>query len=207
MFQSIGNILGTTWSILGGIISIIALIIGLITLFFGRKLFWIFAALIGFTFGLVVSANLFQNFTQLARFLFSALLGAGFAILAIYTEKFAIILTGLFGLGMAGYFLASLFNASEIVRWVLFLVSGLLGAILISKYLEWALIAISAVLGAIMASAGLNGLTQFSFIVDLLIFIALLGSGFSFQSYELRKQVANGRNNDVDRFSAKTSSR
>ena len=202
MFQSIGNILGTTWSILGGIISIIALIIGLITLFFGRKLFWIFAALIGFSFGLVVSAQLFQNFTQLARFFFSALLGAGFAILAIYAEKFAIILTGLFGFGMAGYFVAGLFNSSEIVRWVLFLISGLLGAILISKHLEWALVAISVVLGAIMASAGLNGLTQFNFFVNLLIFIALLVSGFSFQSSE-KKQVANGQNNKVDGFSTK----
>lgn len=54
MFNALNHLFGTVWTILGGIFSLVALIVGLVTLFFGRKLFWIFAALIGLTVGLLI---------------------------------------------------------------------------------------------------------------------------------------------------------
>lgn len=187
MFQSIGNIFGTAWTILGGIASIFALIIGLVTLFFGRKLFWIFAALIGLSVGLIIGSQLFQGQAALVHFFIAVLLAAVFAVLAIYAEKIMILLAGFFGLGLLGYFIANLFNLPSIIHWILFLGLGILGAILVSRYLEWALVIISTFLGASMAGAGLGGLTHFNFFVDLLIFIALLAGGFFFQSRELKK--------------------
>lgn len=187
MFQSIGNILGTAWSIVGGIVSVVALIIGLVTLFFGRKLFWIFAGLVGLAVGLLIGSQFLQDYITVVRFVIAILLAVGFAVLAIYAEKIMILLAGFFGLGLVGYFLGSLFHLPSSIHLVLFLAGGILGAILISKYMQWAVVAISSLLGAVLAGAGLGGLTHFNFLIDLLIFLALLAGGFFFQSRDLKK--------------------
>jgi hypothetical protein len=187
MFQSIGNILGTAWSIVGGIVSIIALIIGLVTLFFGRKLFWIFAALIGLAIGLLIGSKFLQDYLPVVRFVVAILLGAGFAVLAIYAEKVMIFMAGFFGVGLLVYFLVSLFHLAPSVHWLFFLGGGVLGAVLISKYLQWAIVVISSILGAVLAGAGLSGITHFNFLVDLLIFLVLLAGGLVFQSRNMKK--------------------
>jgi hypothetical protein len=186
MFQNISNIFGTALSILGGIASIVALVIGLITLFFGRRLFWIFAALIGLSIGVIIGAQFFQGQPAIVHFLIAAIMAVVFAVLAIYTEKVMIVMSGFFGLGLLGYFIANLFKLPVLFHWILFFGLGILGAILISKYMEWALVIISSLLGAVMAGAGLGGLTQFNFLIDLLIFIGLLAAGIFFQSRELK---------------------
>jgi hypothetical protein len=187
MFQGIGNILGTAWSIVGGIVSIIALIIGLVTLFFGRKLFWVFAALVGLAVGLLIGSQFLQDYIPVVRIVAACLLAAGFAILAIYTEKVMIILSGFFGVGLLGYFLGSLFQLTPLVHWIIFLAGGVLGAVLISKYMQWAIVVISSILGAVLAGAGLSGITHFNFLIDLFIFLVLLAGGFFFQSRNLKK--------------------
>lgn len=187
MFQSIGNILGTAWSIVGGIVSIITLIIGLVTLFFGRKLFWIFAGLVGLAVGLLVGSQFLQDYLPIVRFAVAGLLAVGFALLAIYTEKIMIILAGFFSVGLLTYFLVSLFHLTPQMHWLFFLVGGILGTILISRYMQWAIVVISSILGAVLTGVGLNGLTHFNFFIDLLIFVALLVGGFFFQSKDLKK--------------------
>lgn len=182
------NFFGTVWSVLGGILSLITLIVGLVTLFYGRKLFWIFSALIGLTVGLLISSQFLQDYISAVHFFIAAMLTIGFAILAVYAEKFMIILAGFLGAGLLGYFLASLLKIPQSIQWILFLGAGILGAVLISRYMEWALIIISASLGAIMAGAGLGGLTRFNFLVDVLIFFMLFLGGLFFQSRDLKKR-------------------
>lgn len=188
MFNALNNIFGTVWSVLGGILSLIALIFGLITLFFGRKLFWVFAALIGLTVGLLISSQFLQEYITAVHIFIAALLAIGFAVLAVYVEKLMIVLAGFLGAGLLGYFLVGLFKIPQPTQWIIFLVLGILGAVLISRYMEWALIIISALLGAIMAGAGLGGLTRFNFLIDLLIFFALLAGGIFFQNQGLKKR-------------------
>jgi len=187
MFQSFTNIFGTVLSVLGGIASLVALVIGIITLFFGRKLFWVFAALIGLSVGLILGAQILQGQTMTIRILVAISIAAICAVLALYAEKTMIILAGFFGLGILGYLIANLFNLPTLFHWLLFIGLGILGAILISRYMEWAIVIISSVMGAIMAGAGLGGLTHFNFFVDLLIFLGLLAAGIFFQSRGLKK--------------------
>ncbi len=187
MFQSFTNIFGTALAILGGIASLAALVLGIISLFFGRKLFWVFAALIGLSVGLIVGAQILQGQSVLIRTIVAIVLAAICALLAFYAEKIMIILAGFFGLGILGYLIANLFNLPVFLHWLLFLGLGVLGAVLISRYMEWAIVVFSSVVGAIMAGAGLGGLTHFNFFVDLFIFLGLLAAGIYFQSRDLRK--------------------
>jgi hypothetical protein len=187
MFQSFTNIFGTVISVLGGIASLVALILGIISLFFGRKLFWVFAALIGLSVGLIVGAQLLQEQAVFVRVLVAISIAAICAALAIYAEKIMIVLAGFLGLGAFGYLISNLFKLPTLFHWILFIGMGILGAVLISKYMEWAIVIISSVIGAIMAGAGLGGLTHFNFLIDLLIFLGLLAAGIFFQSRNLRK--------------------
>ena len=187
MFQSFTNIFGTALSILGGIASFVALILGVISLFFGRKLFWVFAALIGLSVGLMLGAQVLQGQAMFIRVIVAIAIAAICAMLALYAEKIMIILAGFFGLGIFGYLIASLFQLPSLFHWLFFIGLGILGAILISRYLEWAIVIISSGVGAIMAGAGLGGLTHFNFLVDLLIFLGLLAAGIFFQSRDLKK--------------------
>ena len=188
MFQSFTNIFGTLISVLGGIASLVALILGIISLFFGRKLFWVFAALIGLSVGLIVGAQLLQEQAIIIRVLVAISIAVICAALAIYAEKFMIILAGFLGLGVFGYLIGNLFNLPTLFQWILFIGLGILGAVLISRYMEWVIVIISTVVGAIIAGAGLGGLTHFNFFIDLLIFLGLLVAGILFQSRDLKKR-------------------
>lgn len=187
MFQSFTNIFGTVLSILGGFASLVALILGIISLFFGRRLFWIFAALIGLSVGLILGAEVLQGQALLIRVIVAIAFAAICAMLALYAEKIMIILAGFFGLGVLGYLIANLFKLPSLFHWLLFIGLGILGAVLISRYMEWAIVIISSLVGAIMVGAGLGGFTHFNFLVDLLIFLGLLAAGIFFQSRDLKK--------------------
>jgi len=187
MFQSFTNIFGATLSILGGIASLVALIFGILSLFFGRKLFWVFAALIGFSVGLILGAQVLQGQSILIRILAPIAIAALCAVLALYAEKTMIILAGFFGLGVFGYLIANLFNLPTLFHWIFLIGLGILGATLISRYMEWAIVIISSLIGSIMAGAGLGGLTHFNFLIDMLIFLGLLAAGILFQSRDLKK--------------------
>jgi hypothetical protein len=187
MFQNFTNIFGTVLSLLGGVASLVALTLGIISLFFGRKLFWVFAALIGLSVGLIVGAQVLQGQSVLIRTIVAIAIATICALLAFYAEKIMIILAGFFGLGVLGYLIANLFNLPVLFQWIFFIGLGVLGAILISRYMEWAIVVFSSVVGAIMTGAGLGGFTHFNFFVDLLIFLGLLAAGILFQSRDLRK--------------------
>ena len=187
MFQSFTNIFGTALSILGGIASLVALILGIISLFFGRKLFWVFSALIGLSVGLIIGEQVLQGQVLLIRIIVAIAIAALCAVLALYAEKIMIILAGFFGLGVLGYLIANLFNLPALFQWVLFIGLGVLGALFISRYMEWAIVIISSLVGAIMVGAGLGGFTHFNFLVDLLIFLGLLAAGIFFQSRDPKK--------------------
>ena len=188
MFQSITNVFGTALSVLGGIAGFFALLVGLVTLFFGRKLFWLFAGLIGLTTGLLIAPDLLPAQSGLIHFLVGLSVGILCAFLAIYLNKIMIILAGFLGLGIIGYSIAGFFNLSSLFHWILFLGFGALGAWLMSKYMDWAIVVISAVIGAILVSVGLGLLIHMNFLLDMLIFIVVVGSGIFLQSRSLIKK-------------------
>ena len=187
MFQSFNNVFGTVLSIVSGVSAVIALLLGGITLFFGRKLFWVFAALIGLAVGFVVAPQLLQNQPEILRIIFVLIIAGVCALLAVFAEKIMIILAGFLGLGLLGYMLISLFKLPVVINWIIFFGLGILGAVLISKYMEWALVVISSLVGAIMVGAGLGKFIHVNFLIDLLIFVALIAVGIFVQSRDLIK--------------------
>lgn len=181
MFQLLGDLFGTMLNILGGIAAIILLVLGILTLFFGRRLFWVFAALVGYIFGLIVASQLIPNATDFIRIMIAIGIGVICGVLAVYVEKMMIILIGFLGFGILGYLLISLFDFSTLVNWVVFLITGSLGAVYITRHIEWLIIIISALIGAMMISLGMEKFVHLNLLIELLIFIGLFLAGMFFQ--------------------------
>lgn len=135
--------------------SILLVLVGIVLLTFGRKLFWLFVAAIGFIVGSEVSAVLLVHQPQ--WILLSALiLGLIGAFVAIFVQKMAIRVAGFLA---GGYFAMTLCHNLGVAGperdWIAFLVGGVIGALLMIFIFNAALIAFSSACGAYLILAPL----------------------------------------------------
>lgn len=119
----------------------------LITL--GRRLYWFFVAAVGFLLGLRAAGALFQHAPDwmiLVLAVFTGLLSAGLAVLL---QRFGIALAGLLAGALAANALLGYLDVGAVSwAWVVYLVGGILGAVLLSVLFDWALIVLSSLVGA-----------------------------------------------------------
>jgi uncharacterized membrane protein YeaQ/YmgE (transglycosylase-associated protein family) len=127
----------------------VSILIGALLLFFGRRLFWLLVAAIGFWIGFQIVPYLMHQPPPWLEFVLAILFGMIGAILAFVLQKIAI--------GGAG-FLVGGFVATEILNAFVnyqpqfsalaFIIGGIVGAILMLVLFDWALIFFSAISGA-----------------------------------------------------------
>ncbi len=155
------------------------IVAGIVLLVLGRRLFWLFVALIGFVSGIQVATGLFPGQPEwmiLAIALTAGVLGA---LLALFLQWLAIGLAGFFA---GAYVVVRLLHVTGLTTngmdWLLFLVGGIIGLILIVILFDWALIILSSLFGA--------GLVTESVRVEhsaaMLLFIVLIIAGILVQS-------------------------
>jgi hypothetical protein len=128
---------------------IIGALIGVVILLFGRKIFWLCVAAVGFAAGIEVAPHLVQQPSPLLALTFALVLGFIGALLALFLQKIAIAVVGF----LAGGKLATAIAAAFFVQhaqyfWLTLLIGGIIGAILLLALFDWALIFLSAVVGA-----------------------------------------------------------
>jgi len=152
---------------------------GIGLLVFGRKLFWLFVGLIGFASGIQVATRFSPGQPEwmvLAIALAAGVLGA---LLALFLQWLAI---GLAGFLAGGYIVVRLFHVSGLMTggmyWVLFLIGGIIGLILIVILFDWALIILSSLVGAGLITESVHVAHSGA----LLLFIVLAIAGILVQS-------------------------
>jgi len=123
------------------------IVLGLIMLVFGRKLFWLFVAIVGFLFGMEFTKLLLVDqpiWVQLLGGLVAGLLGA---LLAIFVQRVAFILAGFFA---GAYFALLLAHPLGVAGTGLLLAvaGGVIGAIVVALLMDWAIIVLSCLVGA-----------------------------------------------------------
>jgi hypothetical protein len=128
---------------------IVGAIVGVIVLFFGRRLFWLCVAAVGFATGVELAPHFVQQPSPLLALTFALVLGFIGALIALFLQKIAIAIAGFLAGGklavaMAGAFLVQ----SGQYFWLIFLIGGVIGAILLLVLFDWALIFLSSVIGA-----------------------------------------------------------
>jgi hypothetical protein len=164
--------------------AILNALVGAALLFFGRKVFWLFVAGAGFVAGMSLTANTFKG-SELASIAVGLIVGLIAALLAVFMQRFAI---GLAGFLVGGYIALQLLPLTSLdggwAPWLVFLLGGIIGVILVNAVLDWALIILSSLAGASLLIGALNPPQA----LGVVAFIILVVIGVSVQARELKHE-------------------
>ena len=130
-------------------VAIVGVLIGLVILFFGRKLFWLCVAAVGFAVGVEIAPQIVHEPSSLLALVIALVFGILGALLALFLQKVAIAVLGF----LAGGKLACAIAAAFFVHYaqystMIFVAGGIVGAILLLAVFDWALIVVSSFMGA-----------------------------------------------------------
>jgi hypothetical protein len=161
------------------VLELFRILVGAALLTLGRRLFWLFVAGVGFVSGLWLARLLIDGapaWLSLLIGLIAGLIGAGVALLL---QRLGIAVAGFLAGGYAVYSLVDLF-ASQTAGWlwVVYVIGGILGAVLLSVLFDWALIVLSSILGSVVILQSLDLTTAWSGV----LFFVLLIVGVAAQS-------------------------
>jgi hypothetical protein len=166
--------------------AIVGVLIGVVILFFGRRLFWLCVAAVGFAVGVEIAPLLVNEPSSLLALLIALLFGVLGAFLALFLQKVAIAVLGF----LAGGKLATAIAAAFFVHYaqystIIFVIGGIIGAILLLALFGWALIVVSSFIGAYLIESAIvlppTGST--------LVFIGLAIVGIFVQAASFRRSA------------------
>lgn len=128
---------------------IVSAVIGAIVLLCGKKLFWLCVAAAGFAAGVELAPHVVPEPTPLLQLSIAILLGFAGALLALFLQRLAVGVIGFAAGGRLAVALAASFTFDHANSyWIVFIIGGIVGAILLVALFGWALIIISSLLGA-----------------------------------------------------------
>jgi hypothetical protein len=128
---------------------VIGALVGVIVLLFGRKVFWLCVAAVGFAAGVEIAPHLVHQPSPMLALTFALVLGFAGALLATFLQKIAIGIAGFIAGGRLALAVAAAFvgNAPQ-YYWLTFILGGVVGAVLLLILFDWALIFLSSIVGA-----------------------------------------------------------
>jgi hypothetical protein len=145
---------------------------GILLLLLGRKLFWLFVAVVGFLAGMTFMPELLPNQPDSVILTISLIAGLLGALLAALLQKLAV---GLAGFAAGGYIVYYLLEFVAVnfgdYQWMAILAGGILGALLAGSMFDWALILLTSATGAAIISQGLNLTMPISVFVLVALFV------------------------------------
>ena len=136
-------------------LSLISLILGVALLVAGRKLFWLFVGAAGFVAGLQLATQFWRG-PELLAIVVGLVVGVIFALLAIVLQGVAIGVAGFLAGGYILTVLAGMLGLSQgALSWMVYLIGGIIGVLLVIFLFDWALITLSSLAGASLVSQAL----------------------------------------------------
>ena len=128
--------------------NVINILLGVVILLTGRQLFWLFVGVLGFLAGASLAQQTIRADPVWLVWLIALFVGLVGALVAVFLQRAAVALAGF----VAGWLL--LMNLATTfgwefgnANWVLYLIGGIVGAVLVSVLYDWALIILSAIVG------------------------------------------------------------
>ena len=167
-------------------VPIVGALIGAVILFFGRKLFWLCVAAVGFAAGVEIAPHLVQEPSPLLALTVALVLGL---IGALFLQKIAIAVLGFLAGGkLAGAIAAAFFVQYAEHSTIIFVIGGIIGAVLLLVLFDWALIVVSSLIGAhLIVYQSAIVLPQSG---SIIVFIGLVVIGILVQAASLRRSGA-----------------
>ena len=166
--------------------TIVGVVLGVVILFFGRKLFWLCVAAVGFAAGLQIAPLLVNEASSVLALVIAVVFGILGALLAVFIQKIAIAVLGFLAGGkLATAIAAAFFVQHAQYSTIIFIIGGIVGAILLLAVFGWALIVVSSFIGAYLIQSAIvlppTGLT--------LVFIGLAILGIFVQTVSFRRRT------------------
>jgi hypothetical protein len=161
-------------------LNLINLILGSALLIAGRKLFWLFVGAAGFVTGIQLATRFWQG-PELLAIIVGLVVGVIFALLAIFLQALVI---GIAGFLIGGYILTMLaamlgIDVTGVTTWIVYIIGGLIGLLLVSFLFDWAIITLSSLAGAsliIQSFSGQGATGGLLFFVLFIIGVLIQGS-------------------------------
>lgn len=165
------------------------ILVGVLLLVLGRRLYWLFVAAVGFLYGLELAPRLLPGQSQAMIVIIAlglALLGA---LLAVVATKVALGLTGFVAAGgIAAVVLQHLTIESGLIVLGIYLIAGIIGAVLFLLLFNAALIVLSSLAGAYLVVLGAEQLRLISPAPETALVIVLAAVGIVIQARPWRSR-------------------
>jgi hypothetical protein len=167
-------------------VDIVRIVIGLIMLTLGRKLFWLFVGAVGFVIGITLVTQFFSAAPLWLVLVIAFVAGVLGALLALFVQHVAIGLAGFIG---GGYVIITVLNflglqVSGVPAWLIFLIGGIIGLVLMVALFDWALIVLSSLTGASLVVQAVHLNPE----ISAVLFVALVVVGLVVQARLLRRE-------------------
>ncbi len=121
----------------------------LLLLILGRRLYWLFVAGIGFLYGLELAPRLLPEQSETVIVIVALVLALAGALIAVVATKVVLGMIGFAaGGGIAVLLLENMGIDGGVVALAVFLIAGLIGAVLLLVLFDWTLIVLSSLAGA-----------------------------------------------------------
>jgi hypothetical protein len=165
-------------------LSIINILLGIGLLVWGRKLFWLFVGAAGFLAG-VSLVTIGWHGSEAVAIIVGILAGLVCAALAVFFKTISIGLTGFLGGGALLIMVAGWLGINNALpSFLIYIIGGVLGIILVSKMFDWAIIIISSIVGA----STIIGAVKQTGPLGWLGMIALIAVGIAIQARGLSEE-------------------
>jgi hypothetical protein len=156
----------------------VTVLMGVIVLLFGRTLYWVFVAIVGFLIGMEMANVWMQGQEDWVRLLVAVGAGVLGAIIGIFVQRLAFAIGGFFAGGYLAVIFAARFNlGGDQNLWMI--VGGIIGAIIAALVMDWAIIVLSSLAGAAAILSPFQ--TKLDPRLSGAIFVALVIVGIVFQ--------------------------
>ena len=152
---------------------LIKILIGVVLLLTGRKLFLLIIGVIGFIAGLGISSIFFHGSSAQSQLIVAMIAGVAGILLAIFIQRSAVWLIGFVAGGFLLVALARMFSINVwFIYFIVFIMGGFLGALLISMMFELALVILSSAIGSVLITESLfTQPTILSFVIVVVLFL------------------------------------
>jgi len=138
-------------------IPIISVCIGVAVLLFGRRLFWLLVAAVGFAAGVELAPWLVHEPSSILVITAALVLGFIGALLALFLQKIAVAIVGFVAGGRLAVAIITAFLVQhETTFTLIFLTGGIVGALVFLLLFDWALIVLSSLVGAYMITGAIT---------------------------------------------------
>ena len=156
------------------------ILVGVLLLVLGRRLYWLFVAGVGFVYGLELAPRLLPGYSEAVIVIAALALALVGALVAVLATKVAV---GLIGFAAGGGIAVLLLDGLGIdgrgaLALGIYLVAGVIGAVLLILVFDGALIALSSLAGAALIATSLERLLDMppAAAAALAIVLAVIGA-------------------------------